>query len=40
MKNVVFWSIKIQFVPHRGLLNFCHRAQVVNAIYDFRLSRR
>jgi hypothetical protein len=32
MKNVVFWSIKTQFVPNRGLLNLRHRAQAVNAI--------
>jgi hypothetical protein len=39
-KNIVFWSIKIQFGPHKGLLRLRYRAQPVNAKYDLRFSRR
>jgi hypothetical protein len=32
MKNVVFWDIKTQFVPHRRTLGLHYRPQPVNAM--------
>jgi hypothetical protein len=32
MKNVVFWDIKTQFVPHRRHISLRYRAQPANAM--------
>jgi hypothetical protein len=32
MKNVVFWDIETQFIPHRKHITLCYRTQPVNVM--------
>jgi hypothetical protein len=40
MKNVVFWDIKTQFIPHRRHIVSPLQSPAINAMYDLRFLRR